>query len=384
MKKWLPLKALVVFGTRPEAIKTAPVIKRMGKEPSAFQVATVVTAQHRELLDQVLELFELAPDYDLDVMESNQSLAAITEKILRGFGKILEKESPDIALVQGDTTTAFVAALAAFYRKIPIGHVEAGLRTGNKYSPYPEEMNRRLVDTLSDLFFAPTEESKENLLQENVNPENIYVTGNTAIDALFYILENNHTPDPTLARIIDESKRLILLTVHRRESWGKPLEEMCYAIKDLAQLHRDSQIIIPVHLNPNVRKTVFGLLSAEENIVLTEPLSYRPFIELMKNSYLILTDSGGIQEEAPSLGKPVLVLRESTERPEGVKAGTVKVVGTRRERIFAETHRLLTDRTEYERMARAANPYGDGRAAARICKILLNWHSERKQARKFS
>ncbi|MDI3280578.1 MAG: UDP-N-acetylglucosamine 2-epimerase (non-hydrolyzing) [Bacillota bacterium] len=368
----LPLRVLSVFGTRPEAIKLAPVLRALQNRPRFFQPLVVVTAQHREMLDQVLSLFALAPHYDLNIMQERQTLAEITVRSLAGLDGILARERPDLVLVQGDTTTAFVAGLAAFYRRIPVGHVEAGLRTRRKYEPFPEEINRRLLGALADLHFAPTAQARENLLAESVPPEAIHVTGNTVVDALQMMVRSDYRfADPALERAVREGRRILLATAHRRENWGEPLESICLALRDLVRLYPDVTLVFPVHRNPAVRETVERLLSGEERVVLTEPLDYREMANLLSRAYLILTDSGGLQEEAPGFGRPVLVLREVTERPEGVACGVLKLVGTSRERIVSEARTLLEDRQAYLRMARAANPYGDGRAAERIAEILL-------------
>lgn len=376
-------KIFVIFGTRPEAIKLAPVIKQLQAENSGINISVCVTSQHREMLKQVLKTFDIIPDHDLDIMRENQDLFDITEKVLTGLKKILKQEQPDMILVQGDTTTAFVSGLAAFYYKIPVAHVEAGLRTYNKYSPFPEEKNRHLLSTLADYHFAPTEWSKTNLIKEGIPEENIWVTGNTVIDALLFVNQKQtdaaahnkweeyfeHTWDLTLTKNADYSK-LILVTGHRRENFGERFESICFALKELAERRNDIMIVYPVHLNPNVRKTVKVVLNGSHNIKLIEPLEYEPFVFLMNNSYIVLTDSGGIQEEAPSLGKPVLVMRDNTERPEGIEAGTVKLVGAKKDTVINETLALLDDSSLYGRMSKAVNPYGDGRASERIVDIL--------------
>ena len=368
------MKVLTVFGTRPEAIKLAPVIKELEKHPE-FESRVCVTAQHREMLDQVLELFEIKPDWDLNLMRKGQSLFDITADGLRALEPVLKEEKPDVVLVHGDTTTTFVASLAAYYLKIKIGHVEAGLRTYDKYNPFPEEMNRRLADTLCDLYFAPTELAKQNLLREGVPVEKVFVTGNTVIDALFLILSlESQAGGQQLLQTIGlktQDSRLILVTGHRRESFGAGFEHICKGLRKIAEHYDDVQIVYPVHLNPNVQEPVHRILSGIDNVHLIEPLEYSPFAFLMNKAYLILTDSGGIQEESPALGKPVLVMREKTERPEAIEAGTARLVGTDSERIFTETQRLLDNADEYHKMARAINPFGDGKAAERIVQILL-------------
>ena len=373
------MKILTIFGTRPEAIKLAPVLKELEKHPEIVS-HVCVTAQHREMLDQVLELFEIQPDFDLDLMRNDQSLFDITARGLRDLQRVLEEERPDVVLVQGDTTTAFVASVAAFYLKIKIGHVEAGLRTEDKYNPFPEEMNRRLADVLSDLYFAPTNRAADNLAREGIAEDNVFVTGNTVIDALLWMVGKQSAPlrQEELERLFGEKyglelneKRIILVTGHRRESFGKGFENICQGLKLAAEHNPGVQIVYPVHMNPNVREPVYRILGGVKNVHLIEPLDYTHFVFLMQRAYLILTDSGGIQEEAPSLGKPVLVMREKTERPEAIEAGVAKLVGTESERIFRETQRLLSDKVEYERMAHAANPFGDGKAAERIVQVLL-------------
>lgn len=363
-------KVLTVLGTRPEAIKLAPVIKELEKLPEIVS-RVCVTAQHQEMLDPFLNLFQINPDYDLDIMQPNQTLFDVTTKVLLGLKKVLDAERPHIILVQGDTTTAFAAALAAFYMKIKIGHVEAGLRTEDKYNPFPEEINRRLITHLADLHFAPTERAKANLLAEGVRNETIFVTGNTVVDALLMILEQTKGQDPLRDLPIDPARKLILVTAHRRESFGIGLTNICQAVREIVESADDVEIVYPVHLNPNVRATVTHILSGVERIHLIEPLDYVSFVHLMRRAYLILTDSGGIQEEAPTLGKPVLVMRNRTERPEAIEAGTAKLVGTQKERIVRETLRLLTQPTEYARMANAKNPFGEGKAAKRIGAALL-------------
>ena len=369
-------KVLIVFGTRPEAIKMAPVVKAL-KERMDVQVC--ITAQHREMLDQVLDLFEITPDYDLNVMQPDQDLFDITSKVLIGMKKILLKNKPDLVLVHGDTTTTMATAIAAFYLKIPIGHVEAGLRTHNINSPFPEEFNRQLTTRLTKFHFAPTEKARTNLQNEQVPDNNIYVTGNTVIDALLSVInkarEMNY-PNGLLSQLpfIEEEKskysRIILVTGHRRENFGKGFEGICQALYDIAKNNPEVQIIYPVHLNPNVREPVERIISNINNIHLIDPMDYLSFIKLMDACYLILTDSGGIQEEAPSLGKPVLVMRDATERPEAVNAGTVKLIGSNKQKIVEAVNQLLNDDLEYKEMARSHNPYGDGHASERICKVL--------------
>ena len=368
------MKVLTIFGTRPEAIKLGPVIRELEKHPDIVS-QVCVTAQHRQMLDQVLKLFGIKPDFDLDLMRKDQSLFDITADALRKLQDVLKDEQPDIVLVQGDTTTAFVASLAAYYLRVKIGHVEAGLRTEDKYNPFPEEMNRRLADVLSDLYFAPTQRAEQNLLREGISAEKVFITGNTVIDALFLVLRQEPRSKSQLVfsdfGLSTDDSRLILVTGHRRESFGEGFEKICQGLKLIAERNPDVQIVYPVHMNPNVKEPVYRILGGVENVHLIEPLDYAQFVFLMKRAYLILTDSGGIQEEAPSLGKPVLVMREKTERPEAIEAGTAKLVGTDSNRIFRETQRLLDNADEYNKMARAVNPFGDGKAAERIVQILL-------------
>ena len=372
-------KILVVFGTRPEAIKMAPIIKKLKADSSKLKAVICVTAQHREMLDQVLEIFDIRPDYDLDIMRKNQSLFDVTMNGLKKIEKVLKTENPDIVLAQGDTTTTFIASLAAYYLQINIAHIEAGLRTKDKYNPFPEEINRRLTDCLADLYFVHTKQAKGNLLKEGVNGKKIFITGNTVIDALFMTVEKQRTKriqNEIEQRFLGEygisfdNKKLILVTGHRRESFGKEFENICNGLKKIARNNHDVQIVYPVHLNPNVQKPVKKILTGIDNVHLIEPLDYFSFVWLMNQAYIILTDSGGIQEEAPSLGKPVLVMRKTTERTEGIQAGTAKLVGTDSKKIFSEAMNLLHDEKSYKKMARAINPYGDGKAAERIVSIL--------------
>jgi len=367
-------KVILVFGTRPEAIKMAPLVKEFKKHPDRFDVKVCITAQHREMLDQVLSFFRIKPDYDLNLMKSNQSLFELTANLIKGLESVFRDFKPNLVFVQGDTTTAFVGALASFYNKTEIAHVEAGLRSNNKYSPFPEEINRVLVGRLADYHFAPTEKARKNLLKEGIE-NNIWVVGNTVIDALLLglqiIKEQGEERYYSRFNFLDFSKKIILVTGHRRESFGEPFRNICYALKELANSFEDVEIVYPVHLNPNVRKPVNEILRGHSRIHLIEPLEYPYLIWLMSKSYLILTDSGGIQEEAPSLGKPVLVMREVTERIEGIEAGTAKLVGTSKEKIVTEVGKLLENQEEYSRMAKAVNPYGDGNASKKILKILL-------------
>jgi len=367
-----PVRVAAVFGTRPEAVKMAPVVKVLSGDP-AFEVRVIVTGQHRELLDEVLRFFRIAPDADLDLMRHDQSPAQVVEGVLRELTPLLERDRPDLVIVLGDTVSALAGALAAFFQKIPVAHVEAGLRTHDRYDPFPEEMSRRLAGVLANLHFAPTLEAKRNLLQENVDPGTIYVTGNTVIDALLDAAQKEFAPrDPQVLEALASGRRLLLVTAHRRENWGEPHRRVFEALRAIAERHADVEVVFPVHPNPAVRVLARELLAGRERIRLIEPPAYPEFVQLLKACSLVLTDSGGLQEEAPALGKPVLVLRETTERTEGVAAGTCLKVGTDPERIARETHRLLTDPEAYRRMARAVNPYGDGRAAERIRLALLH------------
>jgi len=366
------IKVMTVFGTRPEAIKMAPVVKELMARSDRIEPVVTVTAQHREMLDQVMKLFRLEPDYDLDIMSAGQTLFDITSRALSGLDRVLAGEKPDLVLVHGDTTTTFVGALAAFYHQISVGHVEAGLRTQNKYSPYPEEMNRKLTGAMADLHFAPTDTSKANLLAENVPEKNIFVTGNTVIDALHHTVRPDFVfADPRLSQIDFNRHKIVLVTTHRRENLGEPLRHIYKALKQLTEEFSDIEIVFPVHKNPKVREVVSEELGNISRVHLIDPLDYEPFANLIGRSHLILTDSGGVQEEAPALGKPVLVLRDTTERPEAVAAGTVKLIGTDRDRVYGEAKLLLTDENEYRRMAESCNPYGDGKAAKRIVQAIL-------------
>ena len=371
------LKVMTIFGTRPEAIKMAPVVLELQKHPEQIQSLVAVTAQHREMLDQVLHLFRINPDYDLDIMSPSQTLFDITSRALNGLNEVLAEARPDLVLVHGDTTTTFVGALAAFYHQIPVGHVEAGLRTGNKYSPYPEEMNRKLAGALTDLHFAPTATARQNLLRENIDPESIFVTGNTVIDALLATVKPDFRfADELLTSLDFTGQRVILVTTHRRENLGEPMRHVYQALKRIVTEFPDVEVVFPVHRNPKVREVVESVLGHLPRVHLTDPLDYEPFVNLMARSTLILTDSGGIQEEAPSLGKPVLVLRDTTERPEAIEAGTVRLIGTTEETVYQEAKILLTDSARYRAMSEAANPYGDGRAAQRIVRTIL-WRNGR-------
>lgn len=389
---------LLVFGTRPEAIKMAPLVKKLQSEPEQFKTVVCVTAQHRQMLDQVLHIFDIKPDYDLDIMKPNQDLYDVTSRVLLGMRDVLKEVQPDVVLVHGDTTTSTAAALAAFYQQIPVGHVEAGLRTHNIYSPWPEEMNRQITGRITTHHFAPTPLAKQNLLDENVRPEQIVVTGNTVIDALYMVVEkikNDANLQSELGELLKEagydtarldgSRRLVLITGHRRENFGDGFISMCTAIRDLAAKYPDVDFVYPMHLNPNVRKPireVFGDIASQtihntsniihSNLFFIEPLEYLSFVYLMEKSTIVLTDSGGIQEEAPGLGKPVLVMRDTTERPEALESGTVHLVGTNYEKIVGEVSTLLDDAVAYEKMSQAVNPYGDGLACERISAFLAN------------
>ncbi len=378
-------KILSVFGTRPEAIKMAPLVKELEKNKNTIDSKVCVTAQHREMLDQVLDIFDIHPDFDLDIMKPNQDLYDITSRVLLKMRDVLDDFKPDMILVHGDTTTSTTAALAAFYKQIPVGHIEAGLRTGNIYSPWPEEMNRKITGALGTFHFAPTQLARENLLLENVNGENIFVTGNTVIDALLIAADKIKGSIELEQNIVDElsdifdadlesifSSKFILVTGHRRENFGDGFIHICKALQEIAKKFTEVNIIYPVHLNPNVKEPVYKLLKGFNNIHLITPLSYLPFIYLLEKCYFVLTDSGGIQEEAPSFGKPVLVMRDTTERPEAVNAGTVKLVGTNKKRIISESRKLLEDRDYYLSMAEANNPYGDGKASERIVDIIVH------------
>ncbi|MEL7655831.1 MAG: UDP-N-acetylglucosamine 2-epimerase (non-hydrolyzing) [Bacillota bacterium] len=367
------MKVLTVFGTRPEAIKMAPLVKKLNEEPE-IQSVLCVTAQHREMLDQVLDLFELVPDYDLNIMKQNQTISQITSNVIIGLEEVFKKERPDIVLVHGDTTTTFATALAGFYQQVKVGHVEAGLRTYDKYSPYPEEINRVLTGHIADLHFAPTERNRQTLLREAISDQAIHITGNTVIDALLQVADKPYIfEDQTLKNLDFMNKRVITVTCHRRENLGENMEQIFSAIRDIAAEFEDTEIVYPVHMNPKVRETANKVLGNAGRIHLIEPLQYQPFVNLMAKSYLIITDSGGMQEEAPSLGKPVLVVRKETERPEAVEAGTVKLAGVSRDTIYQMTKELLSDKEAYKKMAHAVNPYGDGHACERIIKVLVEY-----------
>lgn len=366
------IKVMTVFGTRPEAIKMAPVVLELQKHADKIQTIVAVTAQHRQMLDQVLDLFRITPDYDLDIMSQGQTLYDITTKSLMGLKDVLAKEKPDLVLVHGDTTTTFAGALASYYQQVPVGHVEAGLRTGDIYSPFPEEMNRKLTGAIAAIHFAPTSTAKANLLKENVSPSHIYVTGNTVIDALMTTVAGDYDFGDDLKSVDFQNHRVILLTTHRRENLGEPMRHIYKALRRIVEEIPDTEIVFPVHRNPLVRKVVEEELAGVDRIHLIDPMEYEPFANLMSLSSLVLTDSGGIQEEAPSLGKPVLVLRNTTERPEAVEAGTVRLIGTNKDVVYAETKRLLTDQAAYDAMSNAVNPYGDGKASQRIVQVILH------------
>ena len=370
MKK---IKVMSVFGTRPEAIKMAPLVKELEKRKEIESIVAV-TAQHREMLDQVLETFKITPDYDLNIMKQGQTLGDVTTRALQGLEGVIKECKPDIVLVHGDTTTTFAGALAAFYNQVDIGHVEAGLRTYDKYSPYPEEMNRQMVDCMTDMYFAPTKLSKENLLKQNIAENKIYVTGNTAIDAMDTTVDKNYKHE-----VIDwvGNSRMILLTAHRRENLGEPMRHIFTAIKRLVDEFEDIKVVYPIHKNPLVREVAIEILQGNERVRVIEPLEVFDFHNFQNNSYMIMSDSGGIQEEAPSLGKPVLVLRDTTERPEGIEAGTLKLVGTDEETIYKEAKKLLTDKEEYNKMSKASNPYGDGHASERIVDAIIAKYSKK-------
>ncbi|MDQ0857233.1 non-hydrolyzing UDP-N-acetylglucosamine 2-epimerase [Bacillus sp. V2I10] len=370
------LKVMTIFGTRPEAIKMAPLVLELEKYPDEIDSIVTVTAQHRQMLDQVLELFEVTPDHDLNIMKDRQTLTGVTTKALEGLDEVMKEVKPDLVLVHGDTTTTFVASLAAFYNQIAVGHVEAGLRTWNKYSPFPEEVNRQITGVIADLHFAPTDKAEANLLQENKKGETIYITGNTAIDALKTTVKDSYTHE-VLEKV--GSDRMILLTAHRRENLGEPMRNMFRAIKRLITEHNDVQVVYPVHLNPAVREVADEILGNDPRIHLIEPLGVYDFHNFASKAHIILTDSGGVQEEAPSLGVPVLVLRDTTERPEGIEAGTLKLAGTDEETIYKLAYELLNNKERYEEMSKASNPYGDGEASRRIAEAILHYFKKRDE-----
>ncbi len=373
------MKVMAIFGTRPEAIKMAPVVRELLKHPE-IETKVCLTAQHREMLDQVVDLFQLPVDYDLDIMKQGQSLYDITDRVLLGLKEVLEKEKPDLVLVHGDTTTTFSATLAAFYQQIDVGHVEAGLRTGNMYSPFPEEANRRLTSVLTALHFAPTETARQNLLKENQKDDHIFTVGNSVIDALLATVKKDYVFEDKELQDIEEHKRIILVTTHRRENLGEPMRNVYRALRRLVETVPDTEVVFPVHRNPLVRQAVKEVLDGVPGIHLVDPMEYEPFTNLMARSAIILTDSGGIQEEAPSLGKPVLVLRDTTERPEAVASGTVKLVGTDEDKVYNTAYKLLTDEEAYREMAESINPYGDGHTSERIIQAILYFYgiSEKK------
>lgn len=372
MKK---IKVMSIFGTRPEAIKMAPLVKELERRKEIESIVCV-TAQHRQMLDQVLKTFDIKPDYDLDIMKQGQTLSDITSRVLLGLENVIKEVKPDIVLVHGDTTTTFAGALAAFYNQVAIGHVEAGLRTNNKYSPYPEEMNRQMVDCMADMYFAPTKLSKQNLLDENIEEDKIYVTGNTAIDAMSTTVQENYTHSEL--DWVKESERLILVTAHRRENLGNPMRDIFKAIRKIVDEFTDVKVLYPIHLNPRVREVAHEIFDGCDRVKLIEPLEVFDFHNFINKCYLIMSDSGGVQEEAPSLGKPVLVLRDTTERPEGIDAGTLKLVGTNEDNIYKETKFLLTDKSEYNRMSKASNPYGDGHASEKIVDAIIKKYRDDK------
>ena len=375
MKK---IKVMTIFGTRPEAIKMAPLVKELEKNSDKIESVVCVTAQHRQMLDQVLEIFDIKPDYDLNIMKARQTLVEIVTRSLEGLDEVMKEAQPDIVLVHGDTSTTFVGSLAAFYNKISVGHVEAGLRTYNKYFPYPEEVNRRITGVIADMHFAPTQRNYDNLASEKVDPSTIYITGNTVVDALQTTVRDDYEfKDETLKNIDWNSKRVIIMTAHRRENLGKPLENICSAVRDIVLKHEDVEVVYPVHLNPSVREVAFKILGDLDRVKLIEPVNADELHNAIKRGYLVLTDSGGLQEEAPSLGKPVLVLRNETERPEAIDAGTVKIAGIDKENIFSMTEELLNDKDAYDKMAKAVNPYGDGHASERIVKAIIDKFEEK-------
>ncbi len=370
------MKVLAVCGTRPDAVKMAPVIIELKRHPQEVDLVLAVTGQHREMLAQVLDAFGLQSDYDLDIMSARQTLAQITTRALEGLATVIQKVKPDLVLAQGDTTTTFAASLAAFYNKVSFGHVEAGLRTDSKYDPFPEEINRRLTSVIADLHFAPTQLARRNLLNEGVGDDKIFVTGNTVIDAMLSIASRDYEFEDGKLNAAIKSGRMILLTAHRRENWGEPMRNICTAVKQIVSRNTDVSVVFPVHKNPVVREVVLPELEGTDRVIIIEPPEYVPFVHLMKAAHLVLTDSGGVQEEAPSLGKPVLVLRKTTERPEGVEAGGAKLVGTDVSAIVAEAEKLLRDQSAYQEMARVKNPYGDGHASERIWNVVSSFASK--------
>lgn len=371
------IKVITIFGTRPEAIKMAPLVKELEKNSDKIESIVCVTAQHRQMLDQVLEIFDIKPDYDLNIMKDRQTLVEIVTRSLTGLDEVMKEAKPDIVLVHGDTSTTFVGSLAAFYNQIAVGHVEAGLRTYNKYFPYPEEINRRITGVIADMHFAPTKRNENNLLTENVDPETIFITGNTVIDALNTTVRDDYEfKDDGLKSVDWDNKKVIVMTAHRRENLGKPLENICNAVRDIVEKYEDIEVVYPVHLNPAVRETVFGILGNLDRVKLIDPVNADELHNAIKRGYLVLTDSGGLQEEAPSLGKPVLVLRNETERPEAIEAGTVKIAGVEYENIYNMTEELICDSEAYNKMAHATNPYGDGHASERIVAAIIDKFSK--------
>lgn len=366
------IKVMSIFGTRPEAIKMAPLVKKLEKE-EGIESIVCVTGQHREMLDMVLELFDIKPNYDLNIMSHGQTILDIISKSMYGLDEVIKKENPDIVLVHGDTTTTTAAAQTAFLNKVKVGHVEAGLRSGNIYSPFPEEMNRKITGAIAEFHFSPTEGNKINLLKEGIKEDNIYITGNTVIDALLEVVKDDFKFNNEVLDNLDYDKKdVILLTCHRRENWGQPMENIFRGVRDIVERNERAEVIFPMHMNPKIRELAHSIFDGEERIHLIEPLDYEPFANLMSKCKIIMTDSGGIQEEAPALGKPVVVMRTETERPEAVEAGTVKIVGVEREVVFEEVNKLLNDKNEYNKMANAVNPYGDGNACSRIIDVILS------------
>ncbi|MCU7491226.1 MAG: non-hydrolyzing UDP-N-acetylglucosamine 2-epimerase [Bacteroidota bacterium] len=374
-------KIAVIFGTRPDTIKMAPIIQEIKKNSKQFELLTIATAQHRQMLDQVLQVFDIKPDYDLNIMKPKQTLASITKNTIEELDNVFSKEKPDMVLVQGDTTTTFVGSLASFYRQIPVGHIEAGLRTNDKANPFPEEINRRLTSSITELHFAPTETAKKALLKENIDRKTVFVTGNTVIDALKVSVKKKYKFSiMKLNELVGQKKKIVLLTMHRRENWGAPMQGACDAVKRLAMAYPELNFVFPVHLNPIVRDVVFPTLDKIENVHLIEPLDYMDFVNLMAKSYLIITDSGGVQEEGPHFGIPILVLRKVTERPEAVKYGTVRLVGLDENKIYSTAKKLIDDKTYYNKIASAVNPYGDGLSAKRTVQIIKNYFGLSKAA----
>ena len=372
------IKVMTIFGTRPEAIKMAPLVKELEANSDKIESVVCVTAQHRQMLDQVLDIFDIKPDYDLNIMKDRQTLIEIVTRSLEGLDKVMKEAKPDIVLVHGDTSTTFVGSLAAFYNQIAVGHVEAGLRTYNKYFPFPEEINRRITGVIADMHFAPTKRNENNLLSEKVDPKDIYITGNTVIDALKTTVKDNYDfKDEQLKKMDWDNKKVIVMTAHRRENLGEPLKNICEAVRDIVLKHEDVEVVYPMHLNPAVRETASSILGGLDRVKLIDPVNADELHNAIKRGYLVLTDSGGLQEEAPSLGKPVLVLRNETERPEAIEAGTVEIAGVDKNVIFNMTDKLLTDKEAYDKMAKAVNPYGDGFASSRIVKAIIERFSDK-------